>query len=109
MCNICMISSCWFRDWTSILSSLLFVNVCNICMISSSWFRDWTSIFSPPIVLPSDHDPEGTLQGHFQDLEEIPVDSITGKHLLEIGQYYHWSAHTTHKTPLESKRIQLWY
>ncbi|KAK7494008.1 hypothetical protein BaRGS_00014890 [Batillaria attramentaria] len=45
--------------------------------LTSSNPRDWSSVFSPPIILPSDRDLQGTLEGQFEDLNEATPDHHT--------------------------------
>lgn len=44
--------------------------------LTSSNPRDWSSVFSPPIILPSDRDLQGTLEG-LEDLNEAGADAHT--------------------------------
>ncbi|KAL8587139.1 hypothetical protein ACOMHN_026107 [Nucella lapillus] len=45
--------------------------------LTSSNPRDWSSVFSPPIILPSDRDLQGTLEGQFEDLNDAGADAHT--------------------------------
>ncbi|KAK7101886.1 protein CFAP20DC-like [Littorina saxatilis] len=45
--------------------------------LTSSNPRDWSSVFSPPIILPSERDLQGTLEGHFEDLNEVGSNART--------------------------------
>ena len=49
--------------------------VCSVnpCVV----YRDWSSVFSPPIILPSDRDLQGTLEGQFEDLNDAGLDAHT--------------------------------
>ena len=49
--------------------------VCSVnpCIV----YRDWSSVFSPPIILPSDRDLQGTLEGQFEDLNDAGLDAHT--------------------------------
>ena len=46
---------------------------CGVC-------RDWSSVFSPPIILPSDRDLQGTLEGQFEDLNDAGLDAHTSQY-----------------------------
>ncbi|PVD24826.1 hypothetical protein C0Q70_15312 [Pomacea canaliculata] len=46
--------------------------------LTSSNPRDWSSVFSPPIILPSDHDPHGILQQHVDNLMDTSPQTLSG-------------------------------